>query len=106
MNLLLMLFVLALVAWFWLSSLRAREIANVLCNETCKRRGVQFLDGTVALHRLGIKRNAAGSLQILRLYEFEYSDDGYSRHRGYITLLGNRCLDIRLPTVDTADSAT
>jgi hypothetical protein len=104
MSFLLLLTVIALVVWFWLSSLRVREIANAICSKTCQGQGVQFLDGTVALYRLGIKRNAAGSLQILRLYSFEYSEDGYSRHRGYITLLGTRCLAIRLPTLEAGST--
>jgi hypothetical protein len=99
MRLLLLLTVIALVIWFWLSSLRVREIANAVCSKTCQGHDVQFLDGTVALYRLGIQRDAAGSLQILRLYRFEYSDDGYSRHRGYIKLLGTRCLAIDLPSL-------
>ena len=85
---LLFLALLLLGAWFWLDSMRAREIACGISRETCDRLGVQFLDDTVALQRLRAARNGAGHLRLLRTYQFDYSDTGEQRNKGSISLLG------------------
>lgn len=79
---------LGLGAWFWLDSMRAREIACGISRETCERLGVQFLDDTVALQRLRAARNRAGHLRLLRTYQFDYTDTGEQRNKGTISLLG------------------
>lgn len=88
MTTLLTLLLLILIAWFWLDSMRAREIACGISKETCERLGVQFLDETVALQRLRAGRNAAGHLKLLRTYQFEFTDTGAQRSTGVISLLG------------------
>ncbi len=88
MTSLLTLLLLILLAWFWLDSMRAREIACGISKETCERLGVQFLDETVALQRLRTGRNAAGHLKLLRTYQFEFTDTGAQRSKGVISLLG------------------
>ena len=85
---LLPLLLLGLGAWFWLDSLRAKEIACGISRETCQRLGVQFLDDTVVLQRLRVRRNDAGHLRLLRTYQFDYTDTGTLRHKGTISLLG------------------
>lgn len=77
------------VVWFWLDSARAREIATGIGRAACEREGVQFLDQTVALGRLGIARTAQG-LRFRRLFRFDYSDEGVGRHSGYLVLVGIR----------------
>ena len=79
----------ALIIWFWLDSARAREIATAICETSCKQRGVQFLDQTVALRRLGIRWTDKG-IRIRRLFRFDYSEEGAGRHSGHITLIGIR----------------
>ena len=88
MTSLLILLLLFVLAWFWLDSMRAREIACGISKETCERLGVQFLDETVALQRLRVDRNAAGHLRLLRTYQFEFTDTGAQRSSGVISLLG------------------
>lgn len=82
------LLLLILGAWFWLDSLRAREIACGISKEACESLGVQFLDGTVALQTLRTGRNAVGHLRLLRTYQFDFSDTGVQRDKGTISLLG------------------
>ncbi len=77
-------------AWFWHSSLRAREHANAMAADTCAQAGLQFLDGTVALQGLRPQRGASGRLTWRRSYAFDYSRDGVGRHQGFIIMLGNR----------------
>lgn len=88
MTSLLTLLLLILLTWFWLDSMRAREIACGISKETCERLGVQLLDETVALQRLRAARNPAGHLRLLRTYHFEFTDTGAQRSSGVISLLG------------------
>lgn len=78
----------AAAIWFWLDTLRSREIATGICHYVCRQQGVQFLDGTVFLQRLRLKRNSYGQLRISRWYRFDYSVEGEGRRRGNIRMLG------------------
>jgi hypothetical protein len=90
----LILFLVA-IGWFWLDSLRAREMATGVASEMCTRRGLQFLDQTVALVRLGVRRTPAG-LRLRRLYRFDYSEQGFGRYTGHIIMLGTRVEEFSL----------
>jgi hypothetical protein len=85
----------ALIIWFWLDSARAREIATGICAEACRRRGVQFLDQTVGVKRIGLRRTAGG-IRFRRTYRFDYSDQGLERHTGHIILTGTRLEEFSL----------
>jgi hypothetical protein len=77
------------LAWFWQSSLAARESANAAAIEACKRLGLQFLDGTVAFARLSLTREA-GWLTLRRTYVFDYTADSIERRQGFVLLTGSR----------------
>ena len=62
-------------------------MATGLAAEMCRRKGLQFLDGTVALARMGLRRTPGG-LRIRRLYRFEYSEEGMGRHTGHVLMVG------------------
>lgn len=79
---------LVLVGWGWHASLAARELANRIATDTCTRAGVQLLDGTVSMLRLSLARPESGGLALRRTYVFDYSDDGYSRRRGFVVMTG------------------
>lgn len=78
---------LLLLGWFWLDSLRAREIAIGICRAACEQRSLQFLDQTVALVRLGLRRTGEG-LRLRRVYRFDFSEEGVGRRSGYAILVG------------------
>lgn len=80
----------ALLLWFWLQGLRAREIAIRTAQELCRHQGLQLLDGTVALNELRLRRAPAGHVALQRTYQFEYTRDGYLRERGFVLMLGLR----------------
>ncbi len=86
----------AILVWFWLDSLRAREQAVAACAAVCGERGLQFLDQTVALSHLGLKRNARGRLQLFRAYAFDYSTDGTDRWPGRAVLLGAVVMSVEM----------
>lgn len=81
------LLLLALLVWFWLDSARAREIATGICQAACEQRGLQFLDQTVALRRIGLRWTDRG-IRIRRLFQFDYSEEGVGRRDGHLILLG------------------
>lgn len=88
----------ALVAggWFWLDSLRARDIALAAARDACTAEGVQLLDWTVAQSRLRLARNDDGQVRWLRVYVFEFSDTGDNRLNGSVTLLGRNVETVHL----------
>lgn len=75
------------VIWFWLDSARAREIAIGICELSCRQHGLQFLDQTVALSRLGIRWTGRG-IRVRRVFRFDFSEQGLERWSGHITLVG------------------
>jgi hypothetical protein len=77
-----------LAAWLWHATLRAREHANGVAAETCRKLNVQFLDGTVAFARMGLTRDASGRLALRRSYVFDYTEDGMTRRQGFVILCG------------------
>jgi len=61
----------------------------------CAHYGFQFLDGTAALSRIGVRWTRQG-LRLRRQFRFEYSEAGIGRHTGHITLLGTDLEDASL----------
>ncbi|MEW7980466.1 MAG: DUF3301 domain-containing protein [Candidatus Sedimenticola endophacoides] len=91
--------------WFWLDSARARELAVGICGESCQHEGLQFLDQTVVLKRLGLRWTAQG-VRLRRTFQFDYSEQGDERRSGQIVLVGIQlevlCFEPRPPRDDTA----
>ena len=87
---LVLLVVLAAVAWLWLDSLKVREAAVKAARAACESDGLLLLDDTVAIRGLKTARNEEGRLRLQRTYEFEYSDTGDNRRRGSVVMLGQR----------------
>ncbi len=90
-----LLLLLMLLIWFWRDSLRVREIAIQVSRTACRSHGVQFLDQTVALRRIGLRWLRVG-LRFRRVYEFDYSLEGSGRMTGYIVMLGNQSETLRI----------
>lgn len=87
------LFVLLLVAILvlgWSATRGAAEAARRHGRAACERAGVQWLDQSVALTRIGLRRDGHGRLRLLSQYSFDYSADGISRERGSMALLGSQ----------------
>ncbi len=86
---LLLLVLTVIFAWFWLDSLKAREIGILAARNACHAEGVQFLDETVVGSSPRLARDDDGVLRLRRVYSFEYSDNGDNRRAGSVTLLGH-----------------
>jgi hypothetical protein len=79
----------------WNASMRAREAANRVAMDACKRGSLQFLDGTVAL--AGWRpRIDQGALRIERTYVFDYAVDGVQRATGFVIMLGGEVRHVGL----------
>ena len=74
--------------WFWLDSLKAREIAIQAAAVACADEGLQFLDETASVRSLRLARDDEGKLRLRRIYGFEFSDTGDNRRAGSLSLLG------------------
>jgi hypothetical protein len=94
------LLLLALLAWFWLDSLRSREIATHTCKAVCRRDQLQFLDDTVSLQHLGLGRDGKGTVRVRRAYRFEYASSGDRRYQGLVVMLGSQLQVLNMETQD------
>ena len=92
----LLLLLLGVLAWFWWDSLQKREIALTSARLACDRAGVQFLDGSVALRRLKLRRDEERRARFYREFAFEYSSQGDDRQAGRVWLLGARVVNVVL----------
>jgi hypothetical protein len=91
---------LAFLAWFWWEGLQKRELALAAARLVCERSGVQFLDASVALRRLRLRRDSDQRARFYREYSFDYSTMGEDRHAGRVWLLGARVVDVQLARVE------
>jgi len=94
------LLLLAVVVIGWSATRSAADVARHHGRMACERAGVQWLDQSVALTRLGLRRDGHGRLRVLSHYSFDYSADGVSRRRGSMALLGSELQWITDPSPD------
>lgn len=88
--------VLLALGWQWWDSLQKRELALSAARRACEQAGVQFLDDSVALRRLRVRRDEAMRARFYREFAFEYSVSGDDRHPGRVFLLGSQILSASL----------
>lgn len=91
-----LLVLLGLAVWFWKNTLRARELALTASREVCTRQQFQLLDATVSMQRLQFRRAVSGRIQLQRTFQFTYSDNGDSRHTGFVIVAGNHVEQVGL----------
>jgi len=96
---LLPILVIGALAWFWWDSGRAREFAIRAARQACQNCGVQFLDQTVALRSVRVRRDPVGQLRLFRKYTFEFSHNGTERDKGYAVMVGQQLADMHLDLV-------
>lgn len=85
---LLLIIILLLLLWFWWDGVGAKEIAIKKAKVLCQQTGVLFLDDSVALNKLRLRRNRSGTILFQRRFEFEFCSDGEQRYSGFIDMLG------------------
>ncbi len=82
--------------WFWLTSLKTREIAVGLAKQAAQSSDVQFLDDTVVLNKIGLGRTRKGTLAFQRVYAFEFALSGEQRYTGQVAMQGKVVTNIYL----------
>lgn len=92
----LLLALLAGLGAFWWDGLQKRELALLAARKVCAQSGVQFLDETVALKKMTLRRDDNQQARVYREYGFEYSSVGDDRQTGRVYMLGNRILSADL----------
>jgi len=90
------LFTLILVIFYWIDTIRVKEIAVMHGKNACQDAGVTFLDQTVEIKKLRLKRNSRGTVVFYREYQFEFSSDGIRRVDAEIIMLGKQLLKLQL----------
>ena len=100
MTSLIFILLLALLAWFWYDSVRARESAVTAAARACNAIQAQLLDQTVSLTQLRASRGSDGRLGLRRRYEFELSHDRQQRSRGHVMLLSQHVYNVHLDNED------
>ena len=88
MDSLVVMLLLVAIVMFWWDSVGVKEQARKIGSDVCKRSDVQFLDDTVALKKISLRRNSNGQLSFYRIFWFEFSSDNYQRFTGKIYMLG------------------
>lgn len=86
MTSILILLFLALLAWFWMTSIRAKEIAMQASASACQQIQAQFLDQTASLKKIRFIRGHGGRLGFERTYTFDFSRDRQSRTKGMVII--------------------
>jgi len=89
---LLMLLAAGALLGYWLSGMRARELARAAGLRACRAADVQFLDDTVLLRRVRLTRDAGARLVFVREYDFEFATEGDVRHRATVTVTGRSAM--------------
>lgn len=97
---LIVLMLIAAVVGIWYENVRVRETANRVAAETCRRRELQLLDGTVALSALRPRFDLRNGPRIERTYVFDYAVDGVLRATGFIIMVGHFVQHVGLEQVE------
>ena len=84
------------VIWYWLNGIRAKEIAVARGKAKCQSLGVYFLDESVVLTKVRLRRTKQGHTSLYREFSFEFTSDSERRHYGCIKLLGRHVLELSM----------
>ena len=82
--------------FYWLDSIRAKEIATKQASAECKKVLIEFLDDTVVIKKVRLRRDTQGRIAFYREYQFEFSSTGEYRYKGLVRLLGKYLIDIEM----------
>ena len=77
--------------------MQSKELAKHAGKNACKQNGVQFLDETVEMKKIWVRRNTTnGKLELCRLFFFEFATDGELRYQGRVVVLGRQVSDVEM----------
>jgi hypothetical protein len=90
------LLTIAIFVWYWSYSQKVKQLALRAGVKRCREAGVQFLDHSVVLHRIGFKKNSSGHWKIIREYRFEFTSTGEVRYTGRVVMQGHHLVSTDL----------
>jgi hypothetical protein len=96
MQALLLLGILGFIIWYWWDTMQSKEAARAAGKHACNNAQVQFLDDTVALKNLWLRRGENGWWQVRRRFVFEFTSDGSCRYQGRIIVNGKRVSEVEM----------
>ena len=91
-----LIILLAGATWYWWLTMRSKELAKQAGKQACDRYKVQFLDETVELKKVWIRRNETGRIEFCRLFFFEFATDGAMRYQGRVLILGQQISNVEM----------
>jgi len=86
MTSILILLFLAILAWFWMNTIRAKEIAMQASKVACQQIQAQLLDQTASLKKFRLIRDNNGRMGFERTYTFDFSRDRLNRTKGMVII--------------------
>jgi len=84
------------LVWYWLDGMPCKEMARRAGKVACNEAGVLFLDDSVAISKVRLKRNESGQLSLYRLYHFEFTNNGEQRSHGEVHIMGKRVVETNM----------
>lgn len=91
-----LIIVLVMLTVCWYEILKTRELVVKRCQQVCAEAQLQFLDQTVAVIGVRIRVSNDIRLKLYRTYQFEFSENGVDRYKGYVDLLNHGIISVRL----------
>ena len=82
--------------FYWLDAIRSKELAREAGKNVCKKYELIFLDDTVVIKKLRLRRDLHGRIKFYREYQFEFSSDEAYRYSGIICMLGKFIQNINM----------
>ncbi|VAW89243.1 hypothetical protein MNBD_GAMMA17-490 [hydrothermal vent metagenome] len=79
-----------MAAAFWWRTNELKQIAYQVARRRCDESGVQFLDDSVVLSKVRLRRNDEGRIALLCHFSFEFATVGDMRYCGELQFLGRR----------------
>jgi hypothetical protein len=115
MDEILLIFLILAGIWYWWDTQQCNEIALLVCRQKCTRANLQLLDATVTRQRTWLRRGVSGSIEICRMYSFEYSSEAPAewgradfggRELAYIVLIGKQVVETNIPSHEDRENTT
>lgn len=103
MTALALLALIVLLVLFWQSSVHCRDLAVQTARAVCSNQGLQFLDGTAALREIRPACSRHDGAGLIRIYSFDYSENGVERKRGCIIMRNSRISTVLLDAGTSGD---
>lgn len=84
------------VTWYWWDTMQSKEAARKAGKQACNNAQVQFLDDTVEMKKLWVRRNERGRLELCRVFFFEFTSDGTYRYHGRVVITGRKIREVEM----------